>query len=496
MYKGVPHSRVRQKVFTFCAFVLLSVINNVYAQDNALTSRVLVVKNTNSPISAAVANDYMTRRKVTNVLNISCPDGAVSANAENIEYTDYLTAIEAPLLAYLAAHTQIDFIVLTKGVPIRITEAPDKPQGNCSLDSRVASLGYQESAGSSIVSIDDPGYGSYYHGTAWANKFFNSNTGFTHSAFGGYLVTRLDGYTQADAIALTTRSLLAEQQMSDGKNNPGPILLDECPFYGFTDPSVQPYSLLPSNYTPGQTIYIVNDGYLGDYNADMDVAANYLTSTGIPVLYDTTATFIGNKTNLAGYDSWASNDTDYTVAAYHSLSFAAGAVCETVCSTNARTFLPTTGGQSLITDLISQGVTGVKGYTDEPMQEEIASPSILFNRYVNGWTLAESFYAASREIGWMGIIVGDPICRAYTLPQTSSSSRTAVVFYPNPSADMVKISDAGYNSYKIYDMTGKLIKADSFANQQIDLSDLSSGMYIVAVSNGTNVVSKKIIKLD
>jgi hypothetical protein len=252
MYRAVPHIKYLQKIFAVCAF-LLNIINNIYAQDTTLTSRVLVVENTGSAISIAVATDYMQRRKVSNVLNISCPDGAVSATAENINYADYLTAIETPLLAYLATHTQIDFIVLTKGVPIRITKAPDKPNGNCSLDSRLASLGYQESAGSSIVVINDTaGYGSGYFGNAWANKFFNSSIRFNHRAFGGYLVTRLDGYTQADAIALTTRSLQAEQQMSDSINNPGPILLDVCPYYGFTKNEPQPYSLFPPDIYPAK----------------------------------------------------------------------------------------------------------------------------------------------------------------------------------------------------------------------------------------------------
>ena len=82
-------------------------------------------------------------------------------------------------------------------------------------------------------------------------------------------------------------------------------------------------------------------------------------------------------------------------------------------STSARTFLPTHGGQSLIADLIAQGVTGAKGYTDEPLLQAVASPSILWDRYTHGWTLAESFYAASRFVGWEDIVLGDPLCRPY-----------------------------------------------------------------------------------
>jgi hypothetical protein len=61
----------------------------------------------------------------------------------------------------------------------------------------------------------------------------------------------------------------------------------------------------------------------------------------------------------------------------------------------------------------AQGITGVKGYTDEPLLTAVASPSILFDRYTRGWPLAESFYAASRFVGWEDIVLGDPLCSPY-----------------------------------------------------------------------------------
>jgi hypothetical protein len=54
----------------------------------------------------------------------------------------------------------------------------------------------------------------------------NSTEPFSHAKFGGYLVTRLDGYTQADAEALTTRSLQAEQVARTGTKPSGEILLN------------------------------------------------------------------------------------------------------------------------------------------------------------------------------------------------------------------------------------------------------------------------------
>ena len=151
----------------------------------------------------------------------------------------------------------------------------------------------------------------------------------------------------------------------------------------------------------------------GEWNVDLFATHNNLIKAGVPVELDRTEKFIGGKHGLMGYASWGSNDAKYVAENYLSLRFASGAIAETAVSTSARTFLPTTGGQSLIADLIESRVTGVKGYCDEPFLLAVASPSVLFDRYTRGWNLAESFYAASRFVGWEDIVIGDPLSAPY-----------------------------------------------------------------------------------
>ena len=394
-------------------FIFLNVSFFSFSQTTALNERVLIVQNSNSPVSLAISQDYSIRRSVSKILSVDCKDGAIDSDFESIDFPNYVTSIENPIKNYLSTHPEIDFIVLTKGIPIRIYNTPDKPyNGVCCLDSRIASLNYETSTTSTIVSISDLSYGTNYVGQAWANKFWNSTSPFSHSVFGGYLVSRLDGYTQADAIALTTRSLQAESNLANSIVTSGSILLDACADFGFPN-EPQPYSIYPTNYVPGTTINITTEGPYGLYNTDMQESYTDLNSAKIAVQFNTENRFIGNIYNLKGYVSWGSNDTKYDENSYNSLGFAVGALAETAVSTGGRTFLPTTGGQSLIANLVSQGITGVKGYTDEPLLVAVASPKIIFNRYRNGWTMAESFYAASRLIGWMDIVIGDPIGRAY-----------------------------------------------------------------------------------
>ena len=370
--------------------------------------RVLVIRNENSPTSRGIADDYAKRRGIHNLLSIRCQDSALISSNETIAFTAYLRDIDKPIRDYLGAHANIDFIVLTKGIPIRISAAPQGAWDNrLSLDNYIAAMDYAKLPGADSISMKD----GNFHGTAWVNRFWNSSEPFTHAKFGGYLVTRLDGYTETDAKALTTNAIAAEQRAGSPPKGSA-ILLDTCPAFGYANPTNQPLPLIAMPPTPeGKST--VKELDFCEFNADMQHAYDILMSRKALVELTKTNIFIGNRTGLIGYVSWGSNDKHYNADAYHSLRFVPGAICDTAVSTSARTFLPTHGGQSLIADLIAQGITGIKGYTDEPLLQALASPSILFDRYTKGWTLAESFYAASRFVGWEDIVIGDPLCRPY-----------------------------------------------------------------------------------
>ena len=381
-------------------FTLLATL--AFSTSLADANRVLVIENTDSEASIEIASKYLKARNVKNLLKIRCQDSALDAGKETLPYATFKSTVEPPLRAFLAAHPKIDFIVLTKGIPIRLTGAPTGEGGSQpSLDSTIASLDYAERSDTVKLDVKDSGF----TGIAWANRFWNSKERFSHAKFGGYLVTRLDGYTVDEANLLVTYSLQGE------RNGPsGTILLDTAPSQGVGDLKEVPKSIaIPS----GKGRASLGELNYNEYDADMIVAGRLLDKKKVPVLVDMNDKFVGRKGDLMGYCSWGSNDPHFEADGYKLLRFSPGAIAETAVSTSARTFLPTTGGQSLIADLISGRVTGVKGYCDEPLLQAIASPTILFDRYTSGWTLAESFYAASRLTGWEDIVIGDPLCCPY-----------------------------------------------------------------------------------
>ena len=368
-------------------------------------AEVLVVLNADSPVSTAIAKDYAAKRGVSKSVAVHCADSAVSAANETISLGDYASKIAAPVGAYLKVHPEINFIVLTKGVPIRVRggetgshdeNLPASAPLNASVDSYLAAMDYPSRADAKKIGI----HGSGARGFGYLNHYWKADVPFSHAKFGGYLVTRLDGYTQADAEALVTRAMAAEK----AQNPEGKVLLDVQPLFKFknVDADGQPFDV--TGDIPDESDY-------GLWNADMVKAGDLLIARKAPTELDRGEAFVGDRSNLLGYFSWGSNDAKYNETAYESLTFAPGAIGDTAVSTSARTFLPTTGGQSLITDLIAHGITGVKGYTDEPLLQAIASPSIAMERYTSGFTLAESLYAASRFVGWEDVVIGDPLCR-------------------------------------------------------------------------------------
>jgi len=381
---------------------------------------VLLIVNEKSPISKAVADDYASKRKVTHILAVRCADSAVNAADETIPLDVYKKAIEAPVRAYLERHKGIQFIVLTKGVPIRISNADtgqrsvDSPSDTplcTSLDSHLAALDYRTISGAKRYRIT----GSGATGIGWANRYWNSREPFSHDKFGGYLVTRLDGYTEADAKSLVSRALAAEKSLSHGV-----ILFDVPPGFGLGDKKTIPVSITGN--------VIKAEFHWSEYNADMIRADDVLKERGIPEDLEVSEKFVGQRSGLLGYFSWGSNDPKFSPDAYASLFFAPGSIGDTAVSTSGRTFLPTQGGQSLIADLIAHGLTCAKGYTDEPLLQANASPTILLDRYTSGYTMAESFFAASRFVGWQDVVIGDPLCAPYRTD--SPRAAAAALFAP------------------------------------------------------------------
>ncbi len=177
---GIIPARFANFSLLFSLFCLLpaSVYSNGADLKKRSPDQVLLVINTNSHVSRETGDDYALKRRITNVLPIHCQDSALNTQNETITLADYVQSIENPIRDYLVTHTNIDFIVLTKGIPIRITGSamgscdehshePKNIRGHPSVDSTLAALDYASLPGAMKIDIT----GSGATGCAYSNRY-------------------------------------------------------------------------------------------------------------------------------------------------------------------------------------------------------------------------------------------------------------------------------------------------------------------------------------
>lgn len=330
-------------------------------------SDVAVIVNSNSTTSQTIGNYFKARRSIPdrNIITVSC------SSAEEIDAVEF-NSLKSQIESYLQANGMVDainYIVTTKGVPLKINRGDtfSMSSPSASVESELMCI-----LGSYAGYIG--GVGRYY------SPYYSKNVHFTRASQGIYLVTRLDAYTEQEVLDLIDRSGPATQVSSSSI-----YVLDQDPSWN------------------------TSAAYLNDYMAS---ARTLLSGKGKTVELNSDSVYVTSRDGVLGYVSWGSNDRNadrFTTHAMPSNSWAPGALVETYVSTSARSFEnPPAYGQSLIADLIEEGVSGAKGYVYEPYSSAMANVSLLFDRYTAGYNLAESYYMSSRYMSWMDVVIGDP----------------------------------------------------------------------------------------
>jgi uncharacterized protein (TIGR03790 family) len=377
-------------------FIALSVLQVVVwtVPANAQTGEnILLVTNAVSQASDEIGTYYSRARTIpgSQILRLPLPI------AEEIERRDYDTKIERPIAEWLSANSAQDrilYIVLTKDVPLRIAGTSGQRATVASVDSELTLL-YRKLVGLGVQtagSIKNPLFLGNAPGTPARH--------FSHRTFDMYLVGRLDGYTTADVKSLIDHGASPAHQ--------GNIVLD-------------------GKLELGQSVG----------NKWLTAAAEALKK--LPgwsdrITLDTGQTTLTQQSNVIGFYTWGSNAVMASERRFNH-QFVPGAIAAEYVSTDARTFKepppdwsindtknPFGGShQSLIGDLIRDGITGVAGHVAEPFLNGTIRPDILFPAYAAGFNLIESFYLAMPFVSWQTVVVGDVLCSPFgpNLPQTT-----------------------------------------------------------------------------
>ena len=389
---AIPDNRIAETncptilLFAFAlALSVLTLASPAFAQSG---DNVLLVVNDASADSLRIAEHYARLRGVPphQLLRVK-----VDAATDEIERDVFEAQIQLPIANWLRRHAAQDrilFIVLTKGIPLRVKGTPGRGGTTASVDSELTLL-YRRLLGGDPKPAG-PLTNPYYLG---ASPIATSKQ-FSHDAADLYLVTRLDGYTVDDVLKLIDRGAAPSRS--------GRILLDQA-------------------------------ATAKDAGGDrwLKATADWMTANGFGdrvVLDESPRVLMGEKSVL-GYFSWGSNDQGVTMRQF-GFGFVPGAIAGMFVSTDARTFREPPAGwtigpwtdrtkffanspQSLAGDLIREGVTGIAGNVDEPYLDATIRPDVLFPAYLSGFNLAESFYLAMPYLSWQTVVVGDPLCAPF-----------------------------------------------------------------------------------
>ncbi len=375
---------------SLCLFLLFSVPLFSQTADN-----ILLILNEASPLSMDIGMYYAQKRGVPrqNLLRIN------TATEDSISREEFSRQIESPIASWLtrnSAQDRILYIVLTKGIPLRVN-GDSKPDGTvASVDSELTLL-YRKLLGQTIQ-IKGPIKNPYYLGDASPVKARQ----FSHKNQDIFLVSRLDGFTFADVKGLIDRGLTPSKE--------GKILLDS-----------------KASLTEKGNVWLKQ-------------AADLLGQMGFQerIVFDNTGKLLTQEKNVLGYYSWGSNDPAIRIR-HFGFEFVPGALAGMFVSSDGRTFTeppPTweigsweddkttlfaNSPQSLAGDLIREGVTGIAGHVAEPSLEATIHPNILFPAYLSGFNLIESYYLAMPFLSWQTVVVGDPLCAPFRTQSLSTA---------------------------------------------------------------------------
>ena len=364
-----------------CLVIWLAMAPEVRAQS---PENVAVVVNDNSAESQRIGAYYAKTRGLppSNVLRIQTSTDVA------IERNTYVTTIERPLgLAISRAGLQdrLLYLVLTKGIPLRIAGATGLSGTAASVDSELTLL-YRRLVGlpfSLAGTIDNP----YYLGA----REIGEALPFSHREHDIYLVTRIDAFTVDQALALVDRAQAPGME--------GRILLDKRGKASSADPWIEKAAKRVTDQEDPSRVVVETSGILA---REAPVLGYYsVVGTGLP-----------SRPRQLG------------------LGFTSGSIAANLASFDARTFRqppddwqPTASpeksawfegsGDPLIGDLIREGVSGVSGQVGESYVLGAVRPEILFPAYLAGFNLAEAFYLALPTLSWQTIVVGDPLCAPF-----------------------------------------------------------------------------------
>ncbi len=287
---------------------------------------------------------------------------------------------------YVANSHRIAALVVCRGVPLRIAHDPALYEPTLPFTTRGE---LRTNAGAvdgelALLAMPDHAINAFVPNPLFQNerpRFFDEQQ--------IVKVSRLDGPTAADAMALVDRAIVAERQGLFGR--------------AYVD---------LSHRDP------VGDGWL-------EATANQLEALGFETVVDReSATFPAGARMDAPvfYFGWYAENLDGPFA-LPGFQFPPGAIAFHMHSFSATTLRSTSAGWA--GPLVARGVTATFGNVDEPYMLGMHRPNLVLRALSRGANLVDAAYFGLQALSWQEVLIGDPLYRPFG-PATDAGSRVAV----------------------------------------------------------------------
>ena len=356
-------------------------------------ARVVILANSRQPDSVRLAEFYADKRAVphANIVALPLPE------AESITWREFIDQVYQPLQdelyrrgwlegtstslldalgrrRYAFTGNRIAYLVVCRGVPLRIFNDPTLPVGRAAPRAR-SQFNTNEAAVDSELSLLAQ---SGYELTAMiANPLFANEQPSSFEAEMVVKVARLDGPTWESARHLVTAALEAE-----GRGLLGRYYVD------FMGPDAEGDKWLEAVTTQLQDL-----GFDGDTER---TAATF----GADARFDAPVLYFG----------WYVGSLNGPFAV-ENFTFPPGALALHIHSYSAQTLR--SDSQGWCGPLVARGVTATVGNVFEPYLGYTHRPNYLLRALSQGKTFGEAAYYSLPALSWQAVTIGDPLYRPF-----------------------------------------------------------------------------------
>ena len=124
-------------------------------------------------------------------------------------------------------------------------------------------------------------------------------------------------------------------------------------------------------------------------------------------------------------------------------------------------------------NIVTAEINGIDHLVITPLQQGVAVLKLVFNS--NGKEISKNITVTNNTLA------------------TVNPTKSGLQIYPNPAKDIVTITAEKDADFKIYDTSGKLVKAGKTQNKTFSVNELNNGLYIVETTVNADVLRTKLL---